>query len=204
MIVDFQKLIIAIRNMSAKYVRICSCRAKKSRAKIERVKKVNRSKILGLAIIATVIIIALPVAFFVSSPTVSAQQPTKEMDFTVSGTNTCLRFLNDSVSVVYAPFRVAANQNWQLTINCTKMPGGANGYTDMYVYNGYWDNGTNHKCVSADLYPILSNIQSANFELKGPTSYSATYGESIQKSYTIFFVMPPGGPATFHITYKQV
>jgi len=32
------------------------------------------------------------------------------------------------------PFTVAANENWQLTINCTKMPGGSNGYTDVYIY----------------------------------------------------------------------
>ena len=84
------------------------------------------------------------------------------------------------------------------------MPGGANGYTDIYIYKGYWDNGTNHKCMSADLYPILSNIQSANFELKGATSYNATYGGSTQESYTLFFVFPPGGQATFHVTYKPI
>jgi len=58
--------------------------------------------------------------------------------------------------------------------------------------------------MSADLYPILSDIHSADFELKGTTSYNATYGGSTQESYTVFFVFPPGGQATFHITYKQV
>ena len=84
------------------------------------------------------------------------------------------------------------------------MPGGANGYTDIYIYNGYWDNGTNHIAMSADVYPILSQIQSNNYELKGTTSYNATFGGATQQSYTVFFVLPPGGQATFHITYKQV
>jgi len=157
--------------------------------------------LIGL-IVVIVVIFALMAAIFVESSLAQSKQATKEMDFTVSGTNDCLRFLNSTVSMVYVPFTVAPNQNWQLTINCTKMPGGSNGYTDIYVYKGYWDNGTNHKCVSTDVYSILSNIQSANFELKGPTSYNATFGATTQESYTIFFVLPPGGPATFHITYK--
>jgi hypothetical protein len=157
------------------------------------------SLIIGIAVIS-----ALMAASFVESDIALSLQATKPMDFIVSGTNDCLRFLNNSVSTVYVPFTVAANQNWQLTINCTQMPGGANGYTDIYVYNGYWDNGTNHKCTSADVYPILSQMQSTNYEIKGTTSYSATYSGPTQKSYTIFFVLPPGGKATFHVTYKQV
>jgi hypothetical protein len=84
------------------------------------------------------------------------------------------------------------------------MPGGANGYTDIYIYKGYWDNGTAHKCVSSDVYSILSGINSVDFELKGTTSYNVTYGGSTQESYTVFFVLPPGGPATFHITYRPL
>ncbi len=162
----------------------------------------NKTKILGLVIIAAIIAVALPTAFIVESSTATVQQPTKEFDFTVSGSNDCLRFFNSTVSVCYVPFTVAANTQGELTINCTKMPGGANGYTDIYIYKGYLDNGTNHTCMSADLYPILNNIQSANFELKGATSYSATYGGSAQESYTVFFVFPPGGQATFHVTYQ--
>jgi len=145
------------------------------------------------------------VAFFLVESTIAPpQQPTRAMDFTVTGTNDCLRFLNSTVSVVYVPFTVAANQNWQLTVNCTKMPGGANGYTDIYIYNGYWDAGTNHMCLSKDVYPILSQIQSADYELKGTTAYTKIYSEVTSKSYTVFFIIPPGGQATFHITYKQI
>ena len=164
----------------------------------------NKNKILGLVAIVIVIAVALPTAYVVESSKGPVQQPTKTLDFTVSGTNDCLRFLNSTVSVVYVPFTVAANAQGELTITCTQMPGGANGYTDIYLYNGYWDGGTNNLCMSKDLYPILSDIQSVNFELHGTTSYNSTYGGSTQESYTVFFVLPPGGPATFHITYKQV
>ena len=160
-------------------------------------------KLLSLTV-GVIVICALMAAIFIESSLVGSKQATKEMDFTVSGTNDCLRFLNNTVSIAYIPFTVAANEKWQLTINCTKMPGGTNGYTDIYLYNGYWDNGTDHKCRSADIYQILDKIQSANYELKGPTSYNTTFYASTQKSYTIFFVMPPSGPATFHITYKQI
>ena len=97
----------------------------------------NKNKILGLVVIAIVVAVALPTAFIVDSSRAPILQSTKEMDFTVSGTNDCLRFLNSTVSLCYVPFTVAADEQWQLTINCTKMPGGSNGYTDIYVYNGY-------------------------------------------------------------------
>jgi hypothetical protein len=161
-------------------------------------------KILSLVVGVLVICAVMATILIESSTTPTQLQPTKALDFTIGGVNNCLRFLNNTVSIGYIPFIIAANQHWQLTINCTKMPGGANGYTDIYVYKGYWDNGTDHKCTSGDVYSILSNIQSAGFELKGATSYNATYGSSTQESYTVFFVLPPGGPTSFHVTYKQV
>jgi hypothetical protein len=160
------------------------------------------TKLMSL-IVGLVIISVLMGSIFFEVSSVRPNQITKAMDFTVSGSNNCLRFLNETVSVCYVQFTVAANRQGQLTINCTKMPGGANGYTDIYLYKGYWDNGTDHQCLSADLYPILSQIYSANYELKGTTSYNETYGGSNQQSFTVFFVMPPGGQATFHITYKS-
>ncbi len=154
-------------------------------------------------IIGVTAIFALMIVLFDESVSPSVQA-TKPMDFTVSGKNDCLRFLNDSVSLVYIPFTVAANQNWQLTINCTQMPGGTNGYTDIYIYNGYWDNGTNHQCLSGEVYPLLSQIQNANYEIKGASAFSQTFGGPTEKSYTVFFIFPPGGKATFHITYKPL
>jgi hypothetical protein len=84
------------------------------------------------------------------------------------------------------------------------MPGGVNGWTDVYVYNDYWNEGINNTCTAGQIYPIINEIQSADFEIKANQPYIQTFNEPTQKSYTIFFVVPPGGPATFHITLKQI
>ncbi len=134
-------------------------------------------------------------------PQASPQSPTGELDLTVSGSSSCLRFLNDSVPMVYVPFTVATNQPMQLTINATKMPS-ASAYTEVYIYDGYWDKGENNTCTSEDVYSILSDIKSADFTLMSKAPYAKTFEDTIQKSYTVFFLFPPGGPATFHITLK--
>jgi hypothetical protein len=160
-------------------------------------------KILSLVVVA-VIIIATLAAFLVESSVAPAQPSPKALDFTVSGTNSCLRFLESNVSLCYVPFTVGANQNWQLTINCTQMPGGASGWTDLFIYKGYWDNGTDYKCTAGDVYPILTNIQSANAEIQGDSAFTETFnGTTVSQSYTVFFVFPNGGQGTFHVTYKQ-
>jgi len=164
----------------------------------------NKNQIIGLVAIVIVIAVGLPTAFMVQSSMAPNQQPTGALDFTVSAKSDCLRFLNSSVPTIYIPFTVAANENWQLTINSTRMPGGANGWTDVYIYKGYWDEGTNNTCKAGDLYPIISDIQSADFEIKANQPYTETFGGSTQQSYTVFFLVPPGGPATFHVTLKQV
>jgi len=103
------------------------------------------------------------------------------------------------------PFTVGANENWQLTINCTQMPGGASGWTDLFIYKGYWDNGTDYKCTAQETYPILANIQATNSEIHGNSAFSETFnGTATTQSYTVFFVFPNGGQGTFHVTYKQV
>jgi hypothetical protein len=164
----------------------------------------NKNQIIGLVAILIVIAVGLPTAFMVQSSMTPNQQLTGALDFTVNAKSDCLRFLNSSVPIIYIPFTVAANENWQLTINSTKMPGGANGWTDVYIYKGYWDEGANNTCKASDLYPIISEIQSADFEIKANQPYIETFGGSTQQSYTIFFLVPPGGPATFHVTLKQV
>lgn len=130
--------------------------------------------------------------------------PTGELDITVSGSSNCLRFLNDSVPMVYVPFTVAANEQMQLTIEATKMPGGANGWSDIYLYRGCWDNGANNTCVSGDVYSILPDIEPTNEVVTQDKPYTAVFGESTLQSYTVFFVFPPGGPAEFHITLKPI
>ena len=165
----------------------------------------NKNKIIGLIAIVIIVAVSLPAVYFVESSLAPIQQPTKEMDFVVSGSSDCLRFLNSSVPAIYVPFTVAANENWQLTISSTKMSGGQNGYTDVYIYQGYWDSGTNNTCTSSELYPILNDIQPTNQQIRLNTPFNQTYGESTQQSYTVFFVLPPGGQqSTFHVTYKQV
>ena len=116
------------------------------------------NKKIGL-IVSIILICALSAAILATALITPSHQPTKELDFIVSKSSDCLRFLNSSVPTIYVSFIITANENWQLTINCTKMPGGANGYTDVYLYKGYWNKGSNNTCTPSDLYPILSEIQ---------------------------------------------
>ena len=158
-------------------------------------------KILGFAAAIVVFVLAVVLIFEFLPPSQVAAQ---ELDFTVSGVNDCLRFLNSTVSTVYVPIRTGANENWELTINCTKMPGGANGWTDVYIYRGYWDEGSDHKCLPEDLYPILSEIESADFQIRSDSPFKEVFGGSTPERYTVFFIFPPGGEATFHVTYEKV
>jgi hypothetical protein len=161
---------------------------------------------IGYSIIAVVIVCALVAGAVVYSinPTEKSRSPTGPIDFTVAGTNDCLRFLNDSVKVVYAPFTLEANENWQLTINATKMPGGANAWVDVYIYNDYWDGGVDHVCQAGDIYGILPDIQSTDFKIKASAPFTQTFQESTIQSYTVFFVFPPGGQSEFRIELQQV
>ena len=160
------------------------------------------TKILG-PIIAVVVVCAIAFSLalsFLSSP----QQTPQELDFTVNGSNECLRFLNSTVSVCYVPIATSANENWQLTINCTKMAGGVKGWTDLYIYEGYWDQGTDYKCMSEDLYPIMKDIESANAQIRSGAPFTASFGGATPQGYTVFFIFPPGGQSIFHVTLNQV
>ena len=167
-----------------------------------RGKNVNNKKVLGL-VAAVIVICALVAILLVESSLAPPQETPKELDFTVSGTNDCLRFLNSTVETCYIPFTRGANENWQLTINCTQMPGGANGWTDVYIYQGYWDKGSDYKCMSEDLYPILGDIESADAQITGSRPFTADFGGSTPQSYTLFFIFPPGGQATFNVKLYQ-
>ena len=167
--------------------------------------KEERMKITKFEIAISVMVIGVLVASFAIEAFVVQPQPApKALDFTVSGSNPCLRFLNSSVSTVYVPLTAGAIKNWQLTISCTKMPGGDSGWTDVYIYSGYWDKGTDNKCTAQEVYPILGDIKSANAQITGNTTFTETFSETIAKSYTIFFIFPPGGPSTFQVSYKQI
>jgi len=161
------------------------------------------NKLIGLVAIVAIVCAAVAVAAYSQiAPAQPQQAPTESLDVTVSGSSNCLRFLNDSVPMVYVPFTVAANQHMQLTINASKMAGGANGWSDIYVYKGYWDNGTSNTCKSGDVYSILSDIEHTNSVVMLKTHYTSTFGDAAQQSYTVFFVFPPGGQSEFHITLK--
>jgi len=159
-------------------------------------------KIIGSIVTVLIACGLVSAAVYYMSPAQIPQKPTGELDFTVTGISDCLRFLNSSVPTIYVPFTIAPNESWQLTINATKMPGGTSGWTDVYIYNGYWDKGTNKTCKAADLYPIMSDIESTGFAIRANTVYTQTFVEAALKSYTVFFVVPPGGPAAFHVTLK--
>jgi hypothetical protein len=157
---------------------------------------------LVIAVIVACALVAGAIVYSIT-PAQQSRTPTGPLDFTVSGSNDCLRFLNDSVKLVYVPFTLDANQNWQLTLNATKMPGGANAWVDIYIYNDYWDGGVNHICQAGDIYSILPDIQSTDYALKASTPFTKTFQESTQQSYTLFFVFPPGGESEFHITLQE-
>ena len=167
-------------------------------------KNVNKKTVL-LVLSVIVIIIVVLVGALVAPSYTSVQETPKSIDVTVTGTNSCLRFLESNVSLCYIPFTVGANQNWQLTINCTQMPGGSAGWTDLFIYKGYWDNGTDYKCIAENVYPIIANIQPLNTEIQGANAVTETFnGTSNTQSYTVFFVFPNAGQGTFHITYQQL
>jgi hypothetical protein len=113
----------------------------------------NKEIIIGI-IVSIVVVCVLVGSFAVESTMGTTKQVTKEIQFTVTGKNDCLRFINETVGMIYVPFAVDANKQGQLIVNCIKMPDGANGYTDIYVYKGYWDEGTNHTCISNNVYSI--------------------------------------------------
>jgi len=157
-----------------------------------------------LALIALVVVVGALVAIFTAEPwSVAPPQSQEELDFTVSGSNECLRFLDRNVQTAYIPFRTGANEQWQLTINCTQMPG-AGGWTEVYMYKGYWDEGSDHKCVSQDLYPIIDQIETTDFQIRTNSTFTENFGESTSQSYTLFFILPSGGTGTYHVALTQI
>ena len=153
--------------------------------------------ITGLCLIVLMLFGALFVSSMVNFPLVQ-----EELDFTVSGSNECLRFLTRDVEVVYVPFIVGPGESWDFVVECTGIatPGG---WVDLYLYEGYWDEGVNHQCVSEDIYSILNGVESLNFELSLDNSFARTFVASSQKSYTLLFIFPPGGPSSFHVSLKR-
>jgi hypothetical protein len=160
------------------------------------------NKTIILLVVVAIFAVSL-IAIFLADPWLTAPQNQQELGFTVSGTNECLRFLNATVQTAYVPFRTGPNEQWQLTIECAESSG-ASVWTDVYIYNGYWDGGRDNTCLSQDLYPLLDQIESADFRIKTNSNFTRIFGESTQQSYTIFFVFPPGGTSTFNVKLDQL
>jgi hypothetical protein len=81
------------------------------------------------------------------------------------------------------------------------MPG--SGWTDVFVYNGYWDNGDNYTCLSQDLYPIINEIQSSDFRIQTNSTFTKTFGGSTTQSYTFFIIFPAGGENVFNFKLEK-
>jgi hypothetical protein len=161
----------------------------------------NKKIITAVAVMVVAISLGAVVGFGPSLFSVEPEQ--QELDFTVTGSNECLRFLERTVKEVYVPFRTGANEQWQLTVECLEMPG-QGGWTDLYFYEGYWDEGTNHTCTAQDMYPILSDIPASENRMSTESPYSQVFGGPNPQSRTVFFVYPPGGNATFHIKLEKL
>jgi hypothetical protein len=200
----FELVILVIAVLTSLVVIVLALRKRKRSGETWKSPKINKKIVLGLLSFVIIVSLIAGAAVYLLAPPHTLQNPTGELDFMVSGTSDCLRFLNSSVPTIYVPFTIAANENWQLTINATKMGGGSNAWTDVYLYKGYWDGGSNNTCKAGDLYAIINDIESTNFAIRANKPYVENFGGSNQESYTVFFVVPPSGQATFHISLKQV
>jgi hypothetical protein len=121
-------------------------------------------KLLGSLLAIIVVAIVSPAIYF-SLPKQVPTEPQQNIDVVITGENTCLRFLEKNVSTCYIPFRTEANEQWRLAIECLEMPN-QNAWTDLYLYRGYWDGGTDYKCLSEDIYPIIDEIETTGQKFK--------------------------------------
>jgi hypothetical protein len=163
------------------------------------------NKQLVFSLIISITVACIIATYAAVTLTVAPQQtelPSTAFTYTISASSNCLRFLNNSVPVMYVPFTVAAGQTGKLIINCTEIPGVSNGWTDVYIYKGYWDGGADHICRAGDIYSILKDIEPTDFAIKIGQSYVGNFSEETQQSYTLFFLVPPGGPSAFTVSYK--
>ncbi len=158
-------------------------------------------KVLGATSLCLVILMIVG-AWLISS-LINLPVAQEELDFTVSGSNECLRFLTRDVSVVYVPFITGSDEQWRLVVECTDIAV-TSGWVDLYLYEGYWDEGIDNKCYSEDIYSILYGVNSLDYELDMDNPYSHVFGGGESASYTLFFIFPPGGSSSFHVSLKRL
>jgi hypothetical protein len=155
--------------------------------KIKKLRKMKRGyeqKGLGL-IVAIIVVCASVAAFLVESTLGSTPATYRALDFMSAEQVIALDSSIVPCQLFTCHLLLLQNENWQLTINCTKMPGGANGYTDVYIYNGYWNGGSNYTCTSSVLYPILSSIQSIDRQIRLNSPFTKTWRVHTTKLHCI-------------------
>ena len=160
-----------------------------------------RKRTITLIAIVVLAVAISTVAYAINLP--FQQKPQQELAFSVTGTNSCLRFLDRNVTTCYIPFTTGTNEQWRLSINSSQMPA-SGGWTDVFVYNGYWDGGKSHTCLSQDLYPILSEIQPTDFRIQTNSTFTKTFGGFSPSSYTFFIILPAGGQSTFNFKLEKL
>lgn len=160
------------------------------------------NKIL-LSIIFIVVAVILAAAIYSFNSPLQLQPQQQDFAFTVNGNNSCLRFLDREVKTIYIPFRTGANEKWQLSIDCT-IPGGAGAWTDLYTYRGFWDEGSEHICVSEQLYPIINEIETTGSRIQANSTFTQVFGEPTAQSFTFFIIFPAGGQSTFNVKLNKV
>lgn len=158
-------------------------------------------KVLGATSLSLVLLMVI--GTWLLSSLANSPVTQEELDFTVSGSNECLRFLTRDVGVVYVPFTTGPNEQWRLVVECTEI-GLPNGWVDLYLYEGYWDEGFDNRCYSENIYSILDGVESLDFELGLDNPYSQIFGGVESASHTLFFIFPPGGHSSFHITLSRL
>lgn len=172
----------------------------------------NKKIIVGIATVLVVVIVVAAVIFLLPSP---AEQ--EELDFTISETGS--EKMGLVVPMCYVPFKTEADEQWNLTIECTKMP--LLSYTNVLLYNGYWDKGKDFKCTSEDISSIATELNTletiggdpealkeqypSQQDLYNTTTYTGIYGSSTPQSFTVFFAFPSSTyVGEFHVTLEKI
>ncbi len=53
-------------------------------------------------------------------------------------------------------------------------------------------------------YPIIDEIQSADFRIETNSTFTRTFGGPATQSYTFFFIFPPGGQSTLNFKLQKI
>lgn len=143
----------------------------------------------------------------------------EELDFTISGASA---WMSTVQNMSYVPFRTGADELWNLTIKCLDMPS-LMSWTNILLYEGYWDEGEDFRCTSEDILSIMSEltiletigVDPEALEQQHPhwahlyntTTYTSIYGTSTPQNFTVFFAFPSSdgeGVGKFHVKLEKI